>query len=91
MTKPAMMKIKPKRRRRRGRRGGRNRRRSQALQVMMPKMETTAKAKPMPLTLKTQDRKMQSPQKIIIEVSRSDDNGEEDASEETSDDASRCR
>jgi ribonuclease E len=84
---------KPKRRRRRGRRGGRNRRRgksaaddaengdnSEGGSAADADADADADAE-----TQVQEAK---PAKIIIEVSRSDDDGEEDASEETSDDAS---
>jgi len=76
---------KPKRRRRRGRRGGRNRRRGQSATDDAENGDNSEGGSA--ADAETQDQEAK-PAKIIIEVSRSDDDGEEDASEETTDDAS---
>jgi len=76
---------KPKRRRRRGRRGGRNRRRGQSPADDAENGDNSEGGSA--ADAETQDQEAK-PAKIIIEVSRSDDDGEEDASEETPDDAS---
>ena len=76
---------KPKRRRRRGRRGGRNRRRGQSAADDAENGDNSEGGSA--ADDETQDQEAK-PAKIIIEVSRSDDDGEEDASEETPDDAS---
>ena len=78
---------KPKRRRRRGRRGGRNRRRNQAAGDNAENGDDSEGGSATDADAETLDEEAK-PEKIIIEVSRSDDNAEEDASEETSDDAS---
>ena len=76
---------KPKRRRRRGRRGGRNRRRGQSAADDAENGDNSEGGSAADAEPQDQEAK---PAKIIIEVSRSDDDGEEDGSEETSDDAS---
>ena len=76
---------KPKRRRRRGRRGGRNRRRSQTATDDAEAGDDSDAESDDDAENHDKDTK---PEKIVIEVSRSNDEIEEDASEETSDDAS---
>jgi len=76
---------KPKRRRRRGRRGGRNRRRSQTATDDAEADDDSDAESDDDAENHDKDTK---PEKIVIEVSRSNDDIEEDASEETSDDAS---
>ena len=76
---------KPKRRRRRGRRGGRNRRRNQAASDDDENAnDSEGKSS---ADVKNEDQET-SPEKIVIELSLSDDGDQEDEPQELSDDAS---